>query len=154
MTLDLQNAMLNVGKRKPRGKPFQKGNKGGGRPKKNANLRIPDILERLLSDEMPKELLDAIKNPWLRSSPTFREALMKNVIMLAMKGESWALQYVSERTEGKAKEYIEIDNKGGNSGPLVMVLAQPAIRAAPQPAAIDVEPEPQKQIEPKKEQTK
>ena len=73
-------------------KPFKKGQSGNpkGRPKKeNA---ISDILNRLL--DTPKD------------DKTQREILLERVLQMALKGDRWAINFIADRTEGKALERV------------------------------------------------
>lgn len=71
---------------------FKKGQSGNpnGRPKKG--LAIADILN---------ELLDAPAD-----NKTRREVILEKVIELATGGEKWAIEFVADRTEGKAIERV------------------------------------------------
>ena len=80
---------------------FKKGNSLGGqstgRPKKNYS--IPDILKRIGEEEgtvSGKSKLDVI---------------MYKVYQFALEGKPWAVQFIADRTEGKAKEFKEVINK-------------------------------------------
>lgn len=78
-----------------------------GRPKKN--IFIPDILNRLTSEEIPEELKNRfINSPSILKEPTILEAIMRLVVNRALKGDSWAIEFVAERTEGKAVIPIEV----------------------------------------------
>jgi hypothetical protein len=71
-------------------KPGQSGNPNG-RPKKG--MAITDLL---------KELLDTTVG-----ERTKRELIMDNVIEMALNKDRWAIEYLTDRTEGKALERIE-----------------------------------------------
>jgi hypothetical protein len=76
-------------------RPFKKGQSGNpnGRPKKINT--IPDILRKIGDEEGTadgKSKLDVIMN---------------KVFQFALEGKPWAVQFIADRTEGKAKEFIE-----------------------------------------------
>jgi len=66
---------------------------GKGRPK--GSRSIPDLL-RKISDE--KGTTDG--------SMDKLEVVMRTVFSYALEGRYWAVQFIAERLEGKAKEYI------------------------------------------------
>lgn len=79
-------------KRNSRGQ-FAKGNQEGnrkGRPKKG--LAITDILNTKLDETT--------------NGKTQREAILEKVIELALAGERWAIEFIADRTEGKALEHV------------------------------------------------
>jgi hypothetical protein len=76
-------------------RPFKKGQSGNpnGRPKKINT--IPDILRKIGDEEGTadgKSKLDVI---------------MYKVFQYALEGKPWAVQFIADRTEGKALERIE-----------------------------------------------
>ncbi len=77
-------------------KPGQSGNPNG-RPK--GMRSIPDILKKIGDEEGTldgKSKLDVI---------------MYKVFQFALEGKPWAVQFIADRTEGKAKEFREVTNK-------------------------------------------
>ena len=67
-----------------------------GRPKKTPS--IPDLLQEhgdLIHEETGKKQLDVV---------------MKNVYDLAIDGEKWAVQFIADRTEGRAIERVQTQN--------------------------------------------
>ena len=77
------------------GKGFKPGVSGNpnGRPK--GIQSIPDILRKIGDEEGTadgKSKLDVIMN---------------KVFQFALEGKPWAVQFIADRTEGKAKEFIE-----------------------------------------------
>lgn len=75
---------------------FKKGQSGNpkGRPKKGS--AIADIL-----NEIGKETIEVDGR-----KITKREAVMKKVYAEAIKGNNWAVQFIADRTEGKAIDRI------------------------------------------------
>ena len=74
-------------------KPGQSGNPNG-RPK--GTRSIPDILKKIGDEEGTldgKSKLDVI---------------MYKVFQFALEGKPWAVQFIADRTEGKAKEFREV----------------------------------------------
>ena len=70
---------------------------GKGRPK--GSQSIPDILTKIGEEEGTldgKSKLDVI---------------MYKVFQYALEGKPWAVQFIADRTEGKAKEIREVTNK-------------------------------------------
>jgi hypothetical protein len=81
------------------GKGWKKGQSGNpnGRPPKVKS--IPDILRKIGEEEGTldgKSKLDVI---------------MYKVFQYALEGKPWAVQFIADRTEGKAKEIREVTNK-------------------------------------------
>ena len=65
---------------------------GKGRPK--GSRSIPDILKKIAEEEGTLDGMDKL------------EVVMRTVFKYALKGNSWAVQFIAERMEGKAKEHI------------------------------------------------
>ena len=86
-----------------KGKPFVKGQSGNlkGRPKKGH--AIADLLQKI-GDETS---IQVINNKKVKISN--RELLLANTYVRAIKGESWAVQFIADRTEGKAIQVMELD---------------------------------------------
>ena len=75
---------------------FKPGNKlGKGRPKKE--YCIPDILNRIGDEEVTDKSGNTLSK---------REFVLRAVYNRAVKGENWAVQFIADRTEGKAIERI------------------------------------------------
>jgi hypothetical protein len=74
---------------------FKKGHSGNpnGRPPKIKC--IPDILKTIGEEE---GTLDG---------KTKLDVIMYKVFQYALEGKPWAVQFIADRTEGKAKEYVE-----------------------------------------------
>ena len=88
-------------------KPFKPGQSGNpkGRPKKE-NC-IPDIL-RMIGEEIAK---DKAGNPISGEAGEMnkREFVLRKVFDFAVKGQSWAVQFIAERTEGKVSDKLQLD---------------------------------------------
>ena len=86
-----------------KGKPFAPGKSGNlkGRPKKG--FAIADILNDI-GDEKTVQLIDGKE-----VKITKRKLLMINTYQRAIAGESWAVQFIADRIEGKARQIMEID---------------------------------------------
>ena len=80
---------------------FTKGKSGNpkGRPKNRVS--IPDIL-RLIGEEPAAA----------KSDKTKLEVVMRRVYQFAHEGKPWAVQFIADRTEGKAVERVQIGNAG------------------------------------------
>ncbi len=92
---------------------FMPGNQEGnrkGRPKKA--FCIPDILNKIGDENVPDVYLKVIQKlyPDIKNI-THREALQRLAYHYAFKGQSWAFNYIAERTEGKPKEHTEEKNQ-------------------------------------------
>jgi len=72
---------------------WKKGQSGNpkGRPLKG--LAITDLLKELLDTPLGEK--------------TRRELIMDNVIEMALNKDRWAIEFITERTEGKALERVE-----------------------------------------------
>jgi len=77
-------------------KPFKKGQSGNpkGRPPKVKC--IPDILRKIGEEEGLKD-----------GSKTKLDVVMYKVFQFALEGKPWAVQFIADRTEGKALDRIE-----------------------------------------------
>jgi len=89
-------------------KPWRKGQTGNpsGRPPKA--VCIPDILGRIGNEALPEELRGKLPEH-IKDSPNMLTALMRVTYLRALQGESWAVQFVSERTEGKVKDVVAVE---------------------------------------------
>ena len=88
---------------------FKKGNKGGpGRPPKEKC--IPDLLRRFGYFNVSPDLVDELKTyiPELPDKLTMYEAAIARVWVSAAKGDSWGMEFVANRTEGKASAPDEV----------------------------------------------
>lgn len=92
----------------PIGRRFQPGQSGnpGGRPKKRL---IDDLLEELL-EQNDSEV-----------AKTIAAALIKK----ARKGDVKAIQLAAERTQGKAKQAVEVGGPGGGPIPVQVISKIP-----------------------------
>jgi len=80
---------------------FAKGNTLGNRWKKGESGNLNGRRGSL------KDILDLIGDEKDQEGITNREKVMKKVFMMAMRGDMKAIQFLADRVEGKAKEYIE-----------------------------------------------
>ena len=91
---------------KPRGKPFKKGADERRNLKGNPGSRcIPDILRKI--GEQQKQTSELGKVDKL-------QVLLDMVYNLALQGEKWAVEFIADRTEGKAittNVNVEADTK-------------------------------------------
>lgn len=79
-------------------KPGQSGNPSG-RPKNRP--QIPDLLRKIGAEKSAKG-----------SKLTKIDLLMHRVYGHALKGESWAVQFIADRLEGKAQANLAIEHSG------------------------------------------
>lgn len=90
-------------------KPFQPGKSGNpkGRPPKVKC--IPDILKRITDEELPPSMRAKMQAlyPDMQDA-TFLEAIMRVVVSRAIRGDSWAVQFIAERTEGKVTDVLSV----------------------------------------------
>lgn len=113
---------VNQAKGKLWGRPFQKGQTGNpfGRPLKVKH--IPDILAKLGQEALPAEIRKKMHNyPSIMGSATCLNALMRLVYIQALKGIPWAIEFIAERTEGKPRQPVDVNNEQ----PLVVVVEPP-----------------------------
>lgn len=99
-------------------KLFQKGHDPRRNTKGRKGVRgvqIPDLLRRMGDRRLPPDLrkrLEAslvIPSSDLAKDVTRLEALMEAVYWCALRGESWAVQFIAERTEGKVKDTLALE---------------------------------------------
>ncbi len=101
--------------------PFQKGND----PRRNSKGRgkgvvgIPELLRRIGKRKLPPKLsahlvsLRQMPPENIRTSKTMLESLMEVVYWCALSGESWAVQFIADRTEGKVKDVLAFEPTDG-----------------------------------------
>ena len=78
---------------------FAPGNSGSaGRPQKR--YKIPTILERIGEEEIDVKDMSITK----------LEAVLRKVYDYAFKGQSWAVQFIAERTEGRVPQQQTIEH--------------------------------------------
>jgi len=75
-------------------KPGQSGNPKG-RPRNTP--QICDMLRKMGNELAPG------------STKTIFELIMRNTLLKAVNGEPWAVQFVADRTEGKALDRVQVD---------------------------------------------
>ena len=82
---------------------FVKGKSGNpkGRPKKG--LAIADILNEI-GNEKTLQLIDDKE-----VKITNRDLLLRNTYQRGIKGERWAVEFIADRIEGKARQIMELD---------------------------------------------
>ena len=75
-------------------KPFKKGQSGNpkGRPKKSKC--IPEILRRITAEKD-------------KSGVTKLNLILNNVVNEAIKGDTWSIQFIADRMEGKPAQVIQ-----------------------------------------------
>lgn len=95
--------------------------KKGKDPRRNSRGRgkgvvsIPDLLRRIGTRKLPAKLSLKVSaaltmsNEDLKRSRTMLEALMEVVYWCALSGESWAVQFIADRTEGKVKDVLAFE---------------------------------------------
>ena len=94
-------------------KPGQSGNPKGRKP------GVPSIAETLTqygAMDMPEGLTAKLREKFPKLPKTLKlgQALWLTVFMQALKGESWAVEFVANRTEGKVKDNLAIEAEGLN----------------------------------------
>lgn len=96
------------GIRAHRFKKGQSGNPKGRPPKAKA---IPDILARIGAEELPEPMRQKMRTmfPNIPDDVDFLEAVCRVLFSRALKGESWAVAIIFERTEGKVTDKLKID---------------------------------------------
>lgn len=75
-----------------------------GRPKGKASM--PDLLRRLLAEETPETLRVKVRGLYPKAGDTMLETIMRQVLTKAVQGERWAVEFLADRTEGKAVETV------------------------------------------------
>ena len=87
-------------KRRPNGQ-FLEGNNEGVKFKKGNNAN-PNGRRGAL-----KDIIDSIGDEVDEQGRSTREEVMRKVWMMAKRGDMRAIAFIADRTEGKAREYIE-----------------------------------------------
>jgi hypothetical protein len=102
-------------------KPFQPGQSGNpaGRPKgsKHVSTIILEMLRKAFPDEdiptLSTEDSKAIRAFFGRRKIQINDAIAARMVLEALKGESWAMKELLDRTEGKVTEKHEHSNPDG-----------------------------------------
>lgn len=99
-----------------RGKPFAKGDpRINKRGRGKGVVQISDLLRRIGQRKLPLNMTLKVQTALamtdneLKRSKTMLEAVMEVVYWCALNGESWAVQFIAERTEGKVKDVLAIE---------------------------------------------
>ena len=97
-------------------KPFTKGDpRINRRGRGKGVIQIADLLRRIGTRKLPPKfaekfvVLRAMPDEDLKKNRTMLEALMEVVYWCAMSGESWAVQFIADRTEGKVKDVLAFE---------------------------------------------
>ena len=116
-----------------------------GRPKKVKC--IPDILRKIGDMIAPEDIQDKMRLRFhSKDKLTMQQAVLMLTYDLAAHGTEWAVEFIAERTEGKAVQAFDIIS---DPGPLVMILNAP--QGDKGGKIIDVTPESQPIIPPQTE---
>ena len=94
-------------------KPGQSGNPKGRKP---GVFSIAEMLTQYGAMDTPEGLTAKLREklPKLPKTLKLGQALWLTVFMQALKGESWAVEFVANRTEGKVKDNLAIEAEGLN----------------------------------------
>ena len=77
------------------GKPFKKGQSGNPKGRPKMEVCIPDILRSILQEKIGEG-----------EKITRLEAILKKVVKMAYDGDHGAIDFLADRTEGKAVETV------------------------------------------------
>lgn len=92
-----------------------------GRPKKIKC--IPDILARIGKMIAPEDIQEKMRKRYRsKDKITMQQAVLMMTYDLAAKGTEWAVEFIAERTEGKAVQSMNITTP---SGPLIQIIRPP-----------------------------
>ena len=97
----------------PTGKPFTRNDprrwtKGRGK----GAIQLPDILRRIGKEKLPSEVQQALARGNANSilhSKTMTEAMCRRIYLEAIRGNPDAWKFIAERTEGKVKDQLMIE---------------------------------------------
>ncbi len=98
-------------------RPFQPGdtriNRHGRPPKVKC---IADILRRIGREKLSPEVRASLRDgDTLPTSATFIEAVCRNTMLAALRGESWAVEFIAERTEGRVTQSVNLTARTGRN---------------------------------------
>lgn len=94
----------------PKAKGFTKGDpriNRKGRPK--VAKSIPDNLRKIGAASIPTSLRPAL-HAWVGSSPNLLITLLRRVYLSAIGGDMEAVKFIAERTEGKVKDVLQMED--------------------------------------------
>ena len=112
--MDIEKDPDKTGNNRRKDGTFKAGVSGNpnGRPK--GSRSIADILRKVGQEETPVALMNEVENIYDSTisaddlkDMNLMEGLLRIVFFHAMSGKSWAVQFIADRLEGKAKEHIE-----------------------------------------------
>lgn len=63
---------------------------------------------RLITSHIERELLLKAKNAEATGNATKARAIAEQVVKMAEEGDKWAIQFVTERTEGRPDQHVSI----------------------------------------------
>lgn len=137
---DSTEKVRNTCKHKPRGKPFAsvdpRRKPGGGRPP--APKCIPDLLRWAGNMKAPDKVVEEMRKVFgVQGDLTVEQATILVVRMMALQGEMKAIEFIADRTEGKALQSIDMN---ASDGPLFVVLP-PSVKREPPTNAADTHTE-------------
>lgn len=93
---------------------FKKGQSGnpGGKPKGLKSIK--SLIEQFGKLKAPEKFIDSVKEqfPNLRRKLTLHEAVALKAYQAALSGESWAVQFLAERGEGKVPTNFNMHASG------------------------------------------
>lgn len=92
-----------------------------GRPKKIKC--IPDILARIGKMIAPEDIQEKMRKRYRsKEKLTMQQAVLMMTYDLAAHGTEWAVEFIAERTEGKAIQSMNITTP---AGPLIQIIRPP-----------------------------
>jgi hypothetical protein len=92
---------------------WKKGRSGnpGGKPRGIKNIK--SIIEYFGRFEAPKDMMAKVKESFPRIKKIcLHEAIVLRAYQEALAGQAWAVQFLSERGEGKVKQAVDVTTDG------------------------------------------